>query len=83
MPQGGEEAVAAVAGRRRSRRTGHPRQAVRRPKGADAGSVAGRGDTGPMGMDPYRPHRNSTADYVMVAAAVVVCVLLLVWAFLG
>jgi hypothetical protein len=36
-----------------------------------------------MGMDPYRQHRRSTADYVMVVAAVVVCVLLLVWAFLG
>lgn len=34
-------------------------------------------------MDPYRQHRNSRADYVMVAAAVVVCVLLLLWAFLG
>jgi hypothetical protein len=34
-------------------------------------------------MDPYRQHRRSTADYVTVVAAVVVCVLLLVWAFLG
>jgi len=34
-------------------------------------------------MDPYRQHRRSTADYVMVVAAVVVCVLLLLWAFLG
>jgi len=36
-----------------------------------------------MGMDPFRRHRNSTADYVMVASAVVVCVALLLWAFLG
>lgn len=34
-------------------------------------------------MDPYRQHRRTTADYVMVVAAVAVCVLLLVWAFLG
>lgn len=34
-------------------------------------------------MDPYRPHRRTPADYAMVAAAVVVCVLLLLWAFLG
>lgn len=41
------------------------------------------GDTGQMGMDPFRRHRNSTADYVMVGAAVVVCLGLLLWAFLG
>lgn len=34
-------------------------------------------------MDPYRQHRRTTADYVMVVTAVVVCVLLLLWAFLG
>lgn len=34
-------------------------------------------------MDPYRPHRRTAADYVMVGAAVVVCLLLLLWAFLG
>jgi hypothetical protein len=33
-----------------------------------------------MGLNPYRPHRRSPADYAMVAGAVVVCVLLVAWA---
>lgn len=36
-----------------------------------------------MGMDPYRPQRRSAADYVMVGAALVVCLLLVLWALLG
>ena len=36
-----------------------------------------------MGMNPFRPHQRSMADYVMVAAALIVCVLLVLWAFFG
>jgi hypothetical protein len=36
-----------------------------------------------MGFNPHHPHRRTTADYVMVAAALVVCVALVVWAALG
>jgi hypothetical protein len=36
-----------------------------------------------MGFDPHRKHRRSNVDYVLVAAAVLVCVALVVWAFLG
>ena len=36
-----------------------------------------------MGLNPFRPQRRSPADYVMVAAAVVVVVALVVWALLG
>lgn len=36
--------------------------------------------TGPVGMNPFRQHRRSAADYVMVAAAVLACVLLVLWA---
>jgi hypothetical protein len=36
-----------------------------------------------MGMNPFRQHRRTTADYVLVAAAFAVCILLLLWAFLG
>jgi hypothetical protein len=36
-----------------------------------------------MGLNPFRQHRRSTADYLMVVGAVVVCVALVVWAFLG
>jgi hypothetical protein len=36
-----------------------------------------------MGFNPFRPRRRSRADYVMVAAAMVVCIALVVWAFLG
>jgi hypothetical protein len=34
-----------------------------------------------MGYNPFRPHRTSRADYVIVGAALVVTVLLLLWAF--
>jgi hypothetical protein len=36
-----------------------------------------------MGLNPFRPQRRSIADYVMVAAALVVVVALVLWAFLG
>ena len=37
----------------------------------------------PMGLNPHRKMRRTPADYAMVVGAVVVCVLLLAWAFLG
>jgi hypothetical protein len=37
----------------------------------------------PMGFNPFRPQRRSAADYVMVAAALVICLALVVWAILG
>lgn len=37
-----------------------------------------------MGYNPYRPSRGrGTADYLFVAAGLLVCVALLAWAFLG
>ena len=36
-----------------------------------------------MGMNPFRPHRRSPADFVMVAAALIVVVGLVVWAIHG
>jgi hypothetical protein len=36
-----------------------------------------------MGMNPFRQHQRGVADYLMVVGAVVVCVLLVAWAFLG
>jgi hypothetical protein len=38
---------------------------------------------GPVGLNPFRQQRRSPADYVMVAVAVLVCVALVAWAFLG
>ena len=35
-----------------------------------------------MGFDATRPHKHRRSDYALVAAAFVVVVLLLVWAFL-
>ena len=40
-------------------------------------------DTGAMGMNPFRPHRRTPADYVMVAAALLVIAALVFWAFHG
>jgi hypothetical protein len=34
-------------------------------------------------MNPYRPHRRSPVDYVMVGAALAVIVALVVWAIHG
>lgn len=36
-----------------------------------------------MGFDPQRQHRRTNFDYWFVAAAVVVCICLVVWAFFG
>ena len=36
-----------------------------------------------MGFNPFRAHRRSPADVVMVVVAFVVIAALLVWAFLG
>jgi len=36
-----------------------------------------------MGFNPFRQQRRSTADYVLVVAAMVVIAALVVWAFLG
>lgn len=33
-----------------------------------------------MGFNPFRPHRRSNADYVFVAAGLVLTLLLLLWA---
>lgn len=33
-----------------------------------------------MGFNPFRPHRTSRADYVFVAAGILVAVLLVLWA---
>jgi hypothetical protein len=34
-----------------------------------------------MGYNPFRPHRTSRADYVIVAVALVVTLVLVLWAF--
>jgi hypothetical protein len=36
-----------------------------------------------MGMNPFRPHRRSPGDYVMVAAALLVVAALVAWAVYG
>ena len=51
--------------------------------GGDNPTSTGGGDTEPMGFNPFRQQRRSTGDYVMVAVALAVCVLLVAWAFLG
>jgi hypothetical protein len=36
-----------------------------------------------MGLNPFRQHRRSAADYLMVAGAVLACLLLVLWALFG
>ena len=38
---------------------------------------------GAVGFNPYHPKKRTPSDYLLVAAAVVVCVALVAWAFLG
>ncbi len=46
-------------------------------------TAADVGQTDPMGMDPTRRHVRRNSDYVFVAAALIVAVALVAWAFLG
>lgn len=41
------------------------------------------GDTAVVGYDPYRKHRTTRIDYVLVAAATIIAVGLVVWALAG
>ena len=36
-----------------------------------------------VGFNPFRQQRRSYADYVMVAAALAICIVLVAWALLG
>ena len=45
--------------------------------------AAGRGHTEPVGFNPNRVHRRSPFDYVMVGAALVICLGLVIWAVVG
>jgi hypothetical protein len=36
-----------------------------------------------MGFNPHRQYRRSTADYAVVVAAVLICLLLVGWALVG
>jgi hypothetical protein len=36
-----------------------------------------------VGLNPFRQHRRSPADILMVVAALVVCILLVAWALFG
>ena len=36
-----------------------------------------------MGLNPFRQHRRTPVDYLMVVGAVVVCLALVLWAMLG
>lgn len=36
-----------------------------------------------MGFNPFRPHRKTTADLVMVAAALAVIIAVVLWAILA
>ena len=40
-------------------------------------------DTDVVGFNPMRPSRHSPADYVMVAAALVIVLALVAWALFG
>lgn len=45
--------------------------------------VAAAPHNGRVGMNPFRAQKRRPGDYVMVAAALVVCIGLVFWAFKG
>jgi hypothetical protein len=45
--------------------------------------TAGAAHTDRMGFDPTRRYRRTRFDYVYVAAGLLVCVLLVIWALFG
>ena len=47
------------------------------------GSDTSADDTDGVGLNPFRQQQRSYADYVIVAVAVLVCVLLVLWAAFG
>ena len=53
------------------------------PSELESCKAAPNGDTWQMGFNPHRTHRRSPFDYVMVAAALVICLGLVLWAVLG
>jgi hypothetical protein len=55
---------------------------LKRP-GATARVSGGRRNLVLMGLNPHRKMAKTPADYAMVVGALVVCVVLLAWAFLG
>ena len=59
---------------------------LRGPRGdvrTGASTAPRSGDTRAMGFNPHRQHRRSPLDYVMVVAALAVCLALVIWAFFG
>jgi hypothetical protein len=49
----------------------------------EAEDTARRAILMPVGFNPFRQHRRSPADIVMVAGALLVCVALVAWAVLA
>lgn len=65
---------------------GAPRRGARAPGASPIGDATAGGDgrdAWAVGMNPFRQHRRSPADYVMVAAALLVLAALVAWAFFG
>jgi hypothetical protein len=52
-------------------------------RGLDLHVVRRGHDTERVGLNPFRQHRRSPADLLMVAAALLVCAALVAWAILG
>ena len=46
-------------------------------------TAAARGDTAPVGYDPYRKHSITRIDYLLVALATLVALGLVLWAVLA
>ncbi len=55
----------------------------RRSPAGDESDLGPLGDTGGVGFNPHRQHRRSPLDYVLVAAALVICLGLVTWAVIG
>jgi hypothetical protein len=58
----------------------HRVRGLDRRGGADLHGPEPTHDTDPVGFNPFRQHRRSPADVLMVAVALLVCVALVAWA---
>lgn len=63
--------------------TSNPPGTATRSRPGRTATTAWRRDDLSMGMNPHHQHRRSNWDYVYVAAAMVVALGVLAWAFLG
>jgi hypothetical protein len=76
-------ALLEFGGSRKAVAAGRRALAARYPDGVARLDRVDGCHAGGVGFNPYHPKKRTPSDYLLVVAAVVVCVALVAWAFLG